>query len=131
VIIDTSAIMAILFDEPEAPAIASRIESEEGARLMGAVNYLEAAIIVDRDPDPANRNKLDRILANMDITVEPLTETQVRRARQAYRDFGKGSGSKAKLNLGDCLAYALSVDKRQPLLYKGNDFVHTDVESAL
>jgi ribonuclease VapC len=63
--------------------------------------------------------------------VEPVTERQVRLARQAYADFGKGSGQPAGLNFGDCLSYALAIDLREPLLWKGNDFVHTGIQSAL
>ena len=74
---------------------------------------------------------LDDLIENSKITIEPVTEEQARIARQAYRDFGKGSGHRASLNFGDCFVYALARVKREPLLYKGDDFVHTDVRSAL
>jgi ribonuclease VapC len=65
------------------------------------------------------------------IAIEPVTERQARIAREAYRDFGKGSGHPARLNFGDCFAYALAKDKNEPLLFKGTDFAETDVASAL
>jgi ribonuclease VapC len=74
---------------------------------------------------------LDDLLENSKIMIEPVTAEQARIARQAYREFGKGSGHRAGLNFGDCFAYALARVKREPLLYKGDDFVHTDVRSAV
>jgi ribonuclease VapC len=71
------------------------------------------------------------LIEEAEITVEPVTERQARLARQAYADLGKGSGHAAKLNFGDCLSYALALDLREPLLWKGNDFGHTGIESAL
>jgi ribonuclease VapC len=65
------------------------------------------------------------------IHIEPVTASQAMIARAAYRDYGRGSGHPSKLNLGDCLSYALAKEKREPLLYKGNDFVHTDIEAAV
>ncbi len=67
----------------------------------------------------------------MPVHIEPVTETQARIARDAYREFGRGSGHPARLNFGDCFAYALAVERDEPLLYQGNDFGHTDVRNAL
>jgi ribonuclease VapC len=70
---------------------------------------------------------LDELVERFDIRIEPVTAEQAKIARQAYRDFGKGSGHPAGLNFGDCFSYALAREKREPLLWKGNDFGHTDV----
>jgi ribonuclease VapC len=75
--------------------------------------------------------QLDDVIVRAGITIEPVTVEQARIARQAYRDYGKGSGHKANLNFGDCFSYALAREKREPILYKGDDFVHTDLRSAL
>jgi len=75
--------------------------------------------------------KLDELILDSEIVIEPVTVAQARIARQAYRDYGKGSGHAANLNFGDCFTYALARDKREPVLYKGDDFVHTDLRSAL
>jgi ribonuclease VapC len=74
---------------------------------------------------------MDYLIADMGIVIEPVTEQQARIAREAYRDFGRGSGHRAKLNFGDCFAYALAKALNEPLLYKGTDFSHTDVMPAL
>jgi ribonuclease VapC len=76
-------------------------------------------------------NRFDALLAQLDVRVVPFTPSQATIARQAYRDFGRGSGHPAKLNFGDCFAYALAIDTDEPLLFKGDDFHHTDVRVAL
>ncbi len=98
---------------------------------MSAANYLESGIVTDRADDPRLGRKLDALLVEAAITIEPVTPEQARIARAAHRDFGRGSGSPARLNFGDCFAYALAIDRNEPLLYKGDDFGHTDVRSAL
>jgi ribonuclease VapC len=130
VIVDSSAVVAILLDEPDAQAYAAAIESEAKCRLSAAT-FLELAIVVDNRRQPANARKLDDFLQAAGIVIEPVTERQVRIAREAYRDYGKGSGHAAALNFGDCFAYALARDLSEPLLYKGIDFSRTDVRSAL
>lgn len=128
-ILETSALVAILKDEPERAAFAAAIAGAPTVRISAA-NYLEAAIVIDAIRRPALSRKLDEILVENDITIEPVTPTQARIAREAYRDFGKGSGDAARLNFGDCLAYALAKDKSEPLLFKGTDFAQTDVKVA-
>ena len=129
-IVDTSALIAILRDEPEAPACAKAIEAASGRRISAA-NFVEAAIVIDASRDPVASRRFEDLVREAQIVVEPVTEAQARIARDAYRDFGKGSGHPARLNFGDCFAYALARDTGEPLLFKGEDFVHTDVAPAL
>lgn len=129
-IVDTSALLAILRDEPEADGCARAIE-ESATRRMSAGTLLEAAIVIDASGDPFASRKLDELVRIANIEVEPVTAEHVRIGRQAYRDFGRGSGHPAQLNFGDCFAYALAVATGEPLLFKGADFGHTDVRSAI
>ena len=129
-IVDSSVLVAILRDEPEADAFLLHIVSAPIARLSAA-SYLEAAVVLDNRRDAAASAKFDPMLQRLAIAIEPVTEVQARIARQAYRDFGKGSGHAAKLNFGDCLSYALAKDKGEPLLFKGRDFPLTDIEPAV
>ena len=98
---------------------------------MSTASYLESAILVDRNPSPLLAREFDRTVAVLEIELVPVTAEHAALARAAYRDFGRGSGHRARLNLGDCFAYALAVERNEPLLYKGDDFGHTDVRSAL
>ncbi|HXP05319.1 MAG TPA: type II toxin-antitoxin system VapC family toxin [Stellaceae bacterium] len=129
-IIDTSALIAILFAEPEAEACAKAIE-DAAHRRLSAANFLEAAIVLESRRDPVASRRLDDLLREAAIVVEPFDEMQAIIARAAYRDFGKRSGHPAQLNFGDCFAYALAQRHGEPLLFKGNDFAHTDITPAL
>ena len=129
-IIDTSAVIAILRSEPEATSYA-RVIADAAARRVSAVNFVESAVVIDASRDPIATRRFDDFIQEANISIEPVTEIQARIARDAYRDFGKGSGHPAKLNFGDCFAYALAKTSGEPLLFKGNDFVHTDIASAL
>jgi ribonuclease VapC len=129
-IVDTSALIAILRDEPEASVMAQAIE-DAAERRISAANWLEAAAVIDCSRDPVASRRFDELVDVARITVVPVTEAQARIARAAYRDFGKGSGHQAGLNFGDCFAYALAKDTGEPLLFKGRDFVHTDVVPAV
>ena len=129
-IVDSSALLAILRDEPESYACAAAIESAT-SRHISAANFLESAIVIDGSRDPVASRRFDDLLREADIHIEPVTEEQANIARQAYRDYGKGSGHPAQLNFGDCFAYALAKSLRQPLLFKGADFTHTDVAPAV
>jgi ribonuclease VapC len=129
-IVDSSAIVAIVRREPEADLFAAAIDRDVGPRLSAA-SFLEIAIVIDSRRDPAIGRRFDAFLVSAGITIEPVTERQARIAREAYRDYGKGSGHPARLNFGDCLAYALARDLGEPLLFKGTNFAHTDVRSAL
>ena len=129
-IADSSALLSILKGEPDAHLFAQAFEDAEIVRISTAT-YFEAALVIDALRKPELSARLDTTLEEASAIFEPLTAEQARIARQAYRDYGKGSGHRAGLNFGDCFAYALARDKREPLLYKGNDFVYTDIRSAL
>ncbi len=122
-IVDSSAIVAIVRGEPEAEGFLAALRAHP-AKLMSAGNYLEMGIVIDSDGDAAVSAGLDPLLDNLGIEVSPVTPEQAKIARQAYREFGKGSGSKARLNFGDCFAYALAMERGEKLLFKGEDFVH-------
>jgi ribonuclease VapC len=129
-IIDTSALVAILRDEPQAGICARAIESA-AERRVSAVSFVEAAVVIDGSRDPIASRRFDELLNEANVRIEPVTEIQARLARDAYRDFGKGSGHRAKLNFGDCFAYALAKVTNEPLLFIGADFGHTDIVSAI
>ncbi len=129
-IVDSSALVAILTEEPDHTVLISRLSRSIENRLSAAT-YVECSIVIDGRRSPILSGRLDELLATHSVTIEPVTETQARIARQAYRDFGRGSGHPANLNFGDCFAYALAKDLGEPLLYKGDDFGHTDIRNAL
>ena len=129
-ILDTSALIAILKNEAEAEAFSKAIEAAKVIRISAAT-YVETHILVDRYKNPILNARLEEIFQNPPVIIEPVTVEQARIARFAYRDYGKGSGHWANLNFGDSFSYALARDRREPILYKGDDFVHTDLRSAL
>jgi ribonuclease VapC len=129
-IVDSSALVAVIRQESDAWALHRALSLARRAR-MSAANYVEASVVIDGACDPVASREVDRYLAQMDVEVVSFTPDQARIARDAYRDFGRGSGHPAKLNLGDCFAYALAKDTGEPLLFKGDDFVHTDVIPAV
>lgn len=127
-VIDASALIAILFDEPEAERFVQLIVSDTHRRISAA-NLLEAGIRADHSRKPHLGPALDAMVEELDLHVEQVTFSQVTLARQAYRQYGRGSHP-AKLNFGDCFAYALAKASGEPLLYKGDDFSHTDLAGA-
>jgi ribonuclease VapC len=127
-IIDTSAIIAILFDEEDARIYAEAITSAESCRISAAT-FVEIAIVVEAQTKNSGSRQLDAFLNRAGIAIEPLTEEQAHIARQAFIDFGKGRHP-ASLNYGDCFSYALSRATREPLLFKGKDFAKTDLIAA-
>jgi ribonuclease VapC len=129
-IIDTSAIIAILRDEPQARSYARAI-ADATSRRVSAVNFVESAVVIDAGRDPIATRRFDDFIREANISIEPVSERQARIARDAYRDFGKGGGHPARLNFGDCFAYALAKSAGEPLLFKGNDFRHTDIVAAV
>jgi ribonuclease VapC len=129
VIIDSSALVAILREEPDEKRFRAAIAAAD-VRRISAANYVEVAAVIDAGRDPIASRRFDEFLSLTGIEVSPVTESQAKLAREAYRDFGRGSGHPAKLNFGDCFAYALAKNLGEPLLFKGNDFKHTGIEAA-
>jgi ribonuclease VapC len=129
-IIDSFALIAILRDEPEAMTCARTIEAASHRRIS-AVNFVVSAIVIDGSRDPVASRRFDDLVKAAQLVVEPVTEAQARIAGEAYRDFGRGSGHPARLNFGDCFSYALARAMGEPLLFKGDDFAHTDITPAL
>lgn len=129
-IIDTSALIAIIRNEADAAVYARAIEIAE-TRYLSAASYLESAVVADGSRDPVLSRKFDDLVQAAAIRVEPVTVSQTKLAREAYRDFGKGSGHQAGLNFGGCFSYALAKEYGGSLLFKGDDFIHTDLAAAL
>lgn len=128
-IVDTSALMAVLRGEPDAPGFVDALAGSTSTR-MSAATYLEAAIVVDANRDPVLSARFDELIDAAAVEVVPVDVETARIARQAYRDYGKGSGHPAGLNFGDCFTYALARASGDELLCKGDDFVHTDLRLA-
>ena len=128
-IVDSSALVSAIKREPDWIELSRAMDSAKSLS-MSAASYLETSIVIDGLRSPVQSARLDDLIEEMGMVIEPVTAEQARIARQAYRDYGKGSGHAANLNFGDCFSYALARDKREPLLYKGDDFVHTDIRPA-
>lgn len=124
-VIDSSAIIAIVEREPEAPQFASAI-AESPVRLMSAASLLETAIIVEVRYRDDGTKLLDELLSAMQIQIIPVTVDQVAAARVAYKQYGR-ENHEARLNFGDCFSYALAKTTDEPLLFKGDDFNQTDL----
>lgn len=125
-VIDTSAIAAILFDEPDAAALEGKIANDP-MRLMSAATFLEATIVIEaRLGDPGGR-EFELWLHRAEVEILPVDAEQADMARRAWRRFGRGRHP-AGLNYGDCFSYALAATHDEPLLFKGDDFTKTDVK---
>ena len=127
-IVAASALLALLRAEGDAPRVARALAGRGYPKRISAATFLEAAIIVDGSRDAIASRRLDDILAKSDLVIEPVTAEQAKIARAAHRDFGRGSGDPARLNFGDCFAYALAKVFDEPLLFKGEDFGFTDIQ---
>jgi ribonuclease VapC len=128
-VIETSALVAIMQEESDADVFLRRIAAA-GTRRVSAAALLETAIVLEARSGEKVGDDLDLFLARAKIEIEPVTEEQVQVARKAWRRYGKGSGHVARLNFGDCFSYALAKSLGEELLYKGADFSHTDVVPA-
>ena len=128
-VVDSSAVLAILFNEPERDMF-SDVLADAGVRLMSSVNALETAAVVSSRKGPCGVREFDLLLHRAEFEVVPLTADHLRLARDAYERYGKGRHP-AGLNLGDCCAYALARHTGESLLFKGGDFPHTDVVPVL
>ena len=129
-IVDTSALLAIVMAEPDADHFRQKILQSDSLPKMSAARYLEAGIVIDGRKNPSVSRDLDWLIDEVEIEIVDITVEHAKIARAAYRDYGKGSGHKAQLNFGDCFSYALASQTREPILFKGNDFSQTDLQSA-
>ncbi len=127
-IVDTSAVLAILFEEHDAEHYRKAIAGAERC-LMSAASFLEVAIVLEGRTGIAGGNELDLLVERAPIQLVTVTSDHAQAARRAWRQFGKGNHP-AALNFGDCFAYALAKETREPLLFKGRDFTLTDIEAA-
>ncbi len=125
-VLDTSALVAMLLAEPEAPAMVAAI-ARDPSRLVGAPTLVEAAAVMRARMGPGGEVALDALMERLDIRVVDMTSTAAKLSRLGYARFGKGVGDPAVLNYGDCLAYGVAMAEREPLLCKGDDFSRTDV----
>jgi ribonuclease VapC len=128
-VVDTSALVAVLFDEPEADRFGQALAAAP-VRLLSAVTRVELSFVIEGRKRDAGRADLERLLQQGNFEVATVTPQQAEIAINAFRRFGKGR-HRAGLNIGDCFAYALAKATGDPLLFKGDDFSHTDVRSAL
>ncbi len=127
-IVDTSALVAIFFGEPEADRYIQVIHDADRCRISAA-NFVELSIIVETQIGPDAARQCDMFFRRAEIIIEPVTTEQAYLARQAYVDFGKGRHA-AQLNFGDCFAYALAKATQEPLLFKRKDFSKTDISTV-
>lgn len=130
IVLDTSAVIAMLGGEEEAVAMTAALAADGDRRISAAV-LVECAQVATRWGDVVARGGLDDLLLGFGIRVEPFTESQFRAAREAFLSYGKGRGHPAQLNQMDCISYALAKALDAPLLFKGRDFPHTDVKRAI
>jgi ribonuclease VapC len=130
VIVDASAILAMLLKEPDERTFADFLTETAHELVISPVNYLEVSLRVDRGDMPEASAALDPLINRFGIAIAQIMPEQAKLAREAFQRYGKGNHP-AKLNLGDCFAYALSKARNEPLLFKGDDFRQTDVEAAL
>lgn len=128
-IVDTSAIIALLREEPEAPSLGRALSRALRPRISAA-NWLEAALVAEGRDQEDGAARFDRVMSASGIEVVGVTPDIARRAREAWRRFGKGRHP-AGLNFGDCFSYALAAELDEPLLFKGEDFAKTDIKAAL
>jgi ribonuclease VapC len=123
-------LVAIIDGEPEARKFSGIMAASHSLR-MSAANYLETAMVVDKRKNAAFSGQLDELVENYGVVLEPVSVEHAYAARQAFQKFGKGMGHPAQLNFGDCFAYALAKGSGEPLLFKGDDFPHTDIIPAI
>jgi len=129
-VVDSSALLAVLLGEPARDSVANAIAQTDHALQISAVNFVEASVVIETRKGPAGLIALDRLIEKTGIRIAVVDEVVAREARDAYRNFGKGRHP-AKLNLGDCFAYALAKTLGEPILCTGRDFSKTDIAVVL
>lgn len=129
-IVDSSVLMAVLLREPEEAQFTDLLGEASGS-LMSAGTWIELTTVVCRRLGPASLHRLDALMAAYRIEIYPVTVVQARIGHDAYLRYGRGIDPIARLNFGDCFSYALAKEVNQPLLFKGDDFTHTDVKQAI
>jgi ribonuclease VapC len=129
VIVDSSALLAVILNEADEPRYAAAMIDAPALR-MSAANWVETAIVVDSHRHPGARIRFEDLVEALGIEIMPVTVEDAHRTRAAHSDFGRGN-HRARLNFGDCFAYALAKSRGEPLLFKGDDFSQTDIEPAL
>ncbi|EIC21087.1 hypothetical protein Thi970DRAFT_04772 [Thiorhodovibrio frisius] len=130
VVIDTSSLVCILLDEPEADRCACRLTETDSPNVMSAATWLETMLVISARRGELGRQSLDELLALAVIEIQPVDAELARIAYQAWLQYGKGRHP-AGLNFGDCFSYALAKKRQESLLFKGEDFSKTDIASAL
>ena len=128
--IDTSALVAIAFDEPECEAFEGAIVTADQV-LVSTVTVVEARMVIHGRKGPAGLATLDAIIGSRKFEIVPPGHDEIDIAHAAFVAYGKGGGHRAQLNFGDLFSYALAKSRGAPLLYKGDDFVHTDIAAAV
>ena len=128
-IVDSSVLIALILQEPGHQKI-GRVLRVEDTLHMSTATWVELGVVADRRLSEVNQHRLDAMIEGLGIVLVPLSVAQARRARQAHQRYGPGSGSAARLNMGDCFSYALAIELDEPLLFVGDDFTHTDVQRA-
>ena len=126
-IVDSSVLIALILQEPGYQKV-GRVLRAEDTLHMSTATWVELGVVADRRLCEVNQPRLDAMIDGLGIVLVPLSVAQARRARQAHRRYGPGSGSAARLNMGDCFSYALAIELDEPLLFVGDDFTHTDVQ---
>ena len=128
-IVDPSVLIALILQEPGHQKI-GRVLRVEDTLHMSTATWVELGVVADRRLSEVNQHRLDAMIDGLGIVLVPLSVAQARRARQAHQRYGPGSGSAARLNMGDCFSYALAIELDEPLLFVGDGFTHTDVQRA-
>ena len=128
-IVDSSVLIALILQEPGHQKI-GRVLRAEDTLHMSTATWVELGVVADRRLSEVNQHRLDALIDGLGIVLVPLSGAQARRARQAHQRYGPGSGSAARLNMGDCFSYALAIELDEPLLFVGDGFTHTDVQRA-
>ena len=126
-IVDSSVLIALILQEPGHQKIGRVLRAEDKLH-MSAATWVELGVVADRRLSEVNQHRLDAMIDGLGIVLVPLSVAQARRARQAHQRYGPGSGSAARLNMGDCFSYALAIELDEPLLFVGDGFTHTDVQ---